>query len=142
MGNQLLMKKAWVAALFMSATLLHAEITINDIDKLVNDIKQERIGLKKEDLAAAKDPFIYPEGKAGISLKRDKKKSRRIRFVLTAIINDRVKLNNKWYSLNSKIGGYKITEIGDNSVLLAKNSKHVRVYMKRPKSKKIKLLAK
>lgn len=136
------MKKRWMALLLTSAVFLHAEITINDIDKLVNDIKQERIGLKKSDIVSAKDPFIYPEGKAGIPLKTGKKSTKRIRFTLTAIINDRVKLNNKWYSLNSKIYGYKITKIEGNSVLLAKNSKHVRVYLKRPKSKKIKLLAK
>jgi len=61
---------------------------------------------------------------------------------LTAIINDRVKINNRWYILNSKINGYKITKVGDNYVLLARNNKQVRVFLKRPKSKKIKLLAK
>jgi len=63
MGNQLLtMKKMGVVAL-LAVTALNAEITINDIDKLVNDIKEERVGLKSEDIKGAKDPFIYPRGK-------------------------------------------------------------------------------
>ncbi|WP_201353103.1 hypothetical protein [Hydrogenimonas urashimensis] len=129
------------AVALLTATVLNAEITINDIDKLVNDIKEERIGLEKKEVATAKDPFIYPGGRYIMS-KNVKKRKKRYHFNLTAIINDRVKINRKWYGLNAKVNGYKISKIGEDNVLLVRNNKQVRVFLKRPKSKKIKLLAK
>ncbi len=140
MGNKLLMKAA--AALFMTASILSADITINDIDRLVTDIKQERIGLTEKQIQTAKDPFIYPNGKLGRLLHAGKNKKRRYRFVLSAIINDHVKLNRKWYRLNSKVHGYKVSKVGKNYVLLTRNNERVRVFLKRSKSKKIKLLVK
>jgi len=138
MGNQLL-KGAGV--LLCGMTLLHAEITINDIDKLVNDIKQERIGLTPKEIATAKDPFIYLGGKYS-SVLRNKGEKKRYRFVLSAIINDRVKLNNKWYSLGNTVHGFKISKVGKNYVILARKNEQVRIFMKRPKSNKIKLFVK
>ena len=140
MGNQLLMKGAGIV--LIGATLLHAEITINDIDKLVNDIKQERIGLTDKEIAKAKDPFIYVNGKYARVLKAKRPKKRHYRFELTAIINDRVKINRKWYGLNSKVRGFTVSEVGKDYVLLARKNEHVRVFLKRKKSKKIKLLVK
>ncbi|WP_353662489.1 hypothetical protein [Hydrogenimonas sp. SS33] len=139
MGNQLLIKSVGIVALGL--TLAHAEITINDIDKLVNDIKQERIGLTKQDIAKAKDPFIYLGGKYSRVL-AGKSKKRHYRFTLTAIINDRVKLNRKWYSLNQTIHGYKISKVGKNYALLTRGNEKVRVYMRHKKSKNIKLFVK
>ncbi|MCF6200609.1 MAG: hypothetical protein L3J42_00530 [Hydrogenimonas sp.] len=126
-----------------SVVLLYGEITISDIDRLVNDIKMEREGLKEVEIQKAKDPFIYPNGKYRKVLQSAASKSKRkYRFYLTAIINDSVKINNRWYRLNSKINGYKVSKVGKNYVLLTKNSERVRVFLKHPKSKKIKLIVK
>ncbi len=140
MGNQLLIKTAALA--LATTALLHGDITINDIDKLVNDIKQERIGLKEKEILTAKDPFIYPNGKMGRVLRTSEVKKRRYRFVLSAIVNDRVKINRKWYSLNSKIHGYRVSRVGRDHVLLTRNNERIRVFLKRAKSKKIKLFVK
>ncbi len=140
MGNQLLMKSAGIA--LFAATMLHAEITINDIDKLVSDIKQERIGLMKKEIETAKDPFIYLNGKYSKVLSGNRAKKRHYRFVLSAIINDRVKINRKWYGLNSKINGFTVRKVGRNYVLLTRNNEKIRLFLKHRKSKKIKLLVK
>ena len=131
-----------IATALLAVTALHAEITINDIDKLVTDIKEERVGLRIDEIQNAKDPFIYPRGKFVKPVQNVQTGKKRYRFVLTAIINDRVKINNRWYGLNSKVNGYKITKVGENYAQLVYKNKQVRVFLKRPKSKKIKLLAK
>ena len=131
------------AAIFLTmVSLAYADITINDIDKLVNDIKEERIGLKEKEIQTAKDPFIYPNGKLGRVLHSGKAKKRKYRFFLSAIINDRVKINSKWYKLNSKIHGYRVSKVEKDHVLLTRNSERIRVFLKRSKSKKIKLFVK
>lgn len=140
MGNQLLIKS--VGAALLTTVAFSAEITINDIDKLVNDIKEERIGLKQKEIVMAKDPFVYLHGKYVKPQHGKKTKKKRYHFSLTAIFNDRVKINNRWYKMNTTVKGYKITEIGENFVVLSRNDNQLRVFLKRPKSKKIKLLAK
>ncbi len=128
--------------IFTTAALLSADITINDIDKLVNDIKQERIGLKNKEIQNAKDPFIYPNGKLGRILHSGKSKKKHYRFVLSAIINDHVKINRKWYKLNSKINGFRVSKVGKDHVLLTRNNERIRIFLKHSKSKKIKLFVK
>ncbi len=100
-----------IAATLLALTALHAEITINDIDKLVNDIKEERIGLKSDEVRSAKDPFIYSRRKFVKPVQTVQTGKKSYRFILTAIINDRVKINNRWYGLHSKIHGYTITKV-------------------------------
>ena len=140
MGNKLLIKSSVI--IFSTAALLSAEITINDIDKLVNDIKQERIGLKDSEIRSAKDPFIYTGGKIGRIISSYKTVKRHYRFVLSAVINDRVKINGRWYKLNSKVNGFRISRVGKDHVLLTRKNERIRVFLKRSKSKKIKLFVK
>ncbi|WP_457597199.1 hypothetical protein [Hydrogenimonas sp.] len=122
----------------------YAEITINDIDKLVNDIKEERIGLSKAEIETAKDPFVYfRNGKKPLYVKSGAIKSKpKVRFVLSAIINDRTKINGRWYGLHGKVHGYRIDKIGPNYVLLTRNGTQVRVFLQKPRSKKIKMIVK
>ncbi|BBG65686.1 hypothetical protein NNO_0983 [Hydrogenimonas sp.] len=130
-------------AVLATASLLGAGITINDIDKLVNDIKQERVGLKDSEIRTAKDPFVYSNGKMGRVLQTDKSvKKRHYRFFLSAIINDRAKINGRWYRLNSRIGGFRISGVGKDYVLLTRKNERIRIFLNRSKSKKIKLLVK
>ncbi|GEM_PF-1210012 len=142
MGNKLLIKR--VALLLSITALSYADITINDIDKLVNDIKMERVGLKDQEIQTAKDPFIYPNGvfKRVFYGSDTTKKKRRYRFVLSAIVNDHVKINNRWYKLNSKIKGFKVSRVGKDNVLLTRNNERIRLFLKHSKYKKIKLLVK
>ncbi len=140
MGNKLLIKASVI--IFSTAALLSAEITINDIDKLVNDIKQERIGLKEKEIRSAKDPFIYPNGKLGRIIRSSKTVKKRYRFVLSAVINDRVKINGRWYKLNSKINGFRLSRVSKDHVLLTRKNERIRIFLKRSKSKKIKLFVK
>ena len=39
-------------------------------------------------------------------------------FKLKAIVSNHVLINNKWYTINEKVGKYKITKISENNVLL------------------------
>ena len=140
MGNQLLIRTA-MAVLAMGLPLM-AETTIEDIDKLVNDIKKERVGLTEEEIEKAKDPFLYFGSPIYKKIVHTKKRKKRYHFVLSAIVNDSVKLNNRWYSKNDKIYGFVIASVGKDYVVLKKRNQTVRVYIKPPVNKKIKLLVK
>jgi len=85
------------------------------IDKLIEQIKLKREGLH---LKVIKDPFIE-EKKVKKLVKIPKiKKAKKIRLTLQAILNDRVKINRRWYRLGLYVRNYKVVRIGDNFVLL------------------------
>ena len=131
--------------LLVGAVTLSAEITINDIDKLVNDIKQERVGLTKREIMTAKDPFIYyKKGKLGrvLQFHQNSRRVKHYRFYITAIINDRAKINGRWYKVGNKVQGFRITNIDRNYIILSKNNSRMKVFMTRKNHKKIKLSVK
>jgi hypothetical protein len=147
MGNQLLKKSMGI--ILLTVSMLHAkELTIDDINKLVNDIKQERIGLMPEEIKQAKDPFKYfktiKRGPHRVVKKHSKPQSTHHRhYHLMAILNDRAKINHKWYRLHSRVdGGYIVSKIGKNYVELSQKNRHIRLFLKQRKNKNIKLLVK
>ena len=136
MGYKLLIK----TFLFMIVIveILSASTDIEKINKLVKNIKKERIGLSADEVKSAKNPFVK-------SVKNSKNrkyvkiyKKKRPKLFLNAIINNRAKINHKWYDINSKIDGYKLIKICNNYVILKRANKTVYLYLKFPKNKKIK----
>lgn len=147
MGNQLL-KKLLLALMVSGGTMLWADTTIKQIDRLVQDIKEERVGLTPQQIESAKDPFVYFGAKSSkgfvptarpTTVKVGKK---RYRFTLTAIVNDRVKINRRWYRVGEKIYGFKIVRVANGSVYLQKGHESIRIFMHRRPNKKIKLFIK
>jgi len=113
---------------------------IENINKLVKDIKKERIGLSKADTNSAKNPFVKAVKKIQdnkpMKVYRRKKYSKK--FSLNAIVNKKAKVNNRWYSINSTVYGYKIIKIKDNYVVLEKGNTEIYLYLKEQKNRKIK----
>lgn len=147
MGNQLL-KKLLLTLMVSGGTMLCAETTIKEIDRLVQDIKEERVGLTPQQIKTAKDPFIYfgVKGFKGfVPTARPttvKVGKRRYHFILSAIVNDRVKINRHWYRVGDKIYGFKIVRVANGSVYLQRGRESIRIFMHRRPNKKIKLFIK
>jgi len=147
MGNQLL-KKLLLMLIVSGWTTLFAETTIKEIDRLVQDIKKERIGLMPQQIKNAYDPFVY-FGKSSsggfipfIKPTTVKVGKKRYHFTLMAIVNKSVKINHRWYHLGEKIYGFKIVRVSRGSVLLQKGSERIKLFMHKHPSKKIKLFIK
>jgi hypothetical protein len=136
MGHQLLTILI-AAALWQSVAWSRS--AVEEIDRLVAQIKAPRVGLENRQIQTAKDPFIYmKEGKPMIkrpTLRRPKG----VKFYLSAIVDKRIKINGKWYGLGQKVQGYAIAAIIGDSVVLKKRRKTIRVFMLKTRSKKIKM---
>lgn len=139
MGNQLLMR--WLIILWIGA-ISAAAVTIDEIDKLVNDIKQERVGLQDKQITGAKDPFIYSKNRKSYGARGKAGGTKKIYYRLNAIFNDEAKINGKWYRLNHRVGHYTLKSIGNDYVVLNRLNRNLRIYLKKAKSKKIKLTVK
>jgi len=138
MGHKLLIKTFILSIVIVE--MLFASTDIEMIDKLVKDIKKERIGLSKADAKSAKNPFVKAIKMRQNSkpVKKYKKKKYNKRFSLNAIVNNKAKINYKWYSINSTLNGYKVIKIENNYVVLKRGNRTIYLYLKYPKNKNIK----
>ena len=135
MGN-----KTLTILLFASVVAL-AESKYPQIDQLIEKVKTKRVGLKPEEIKKLKNPFINEKKLVKLEHKIIHKKlsKRRVVFHLSSIFGDRARINGRWYKIGSKVGAYRLRNIGTNYVVLARGKKVLRLYMHQRKRKLIKI---
>lgn len=140
------MKTYIISLLLLTLNLYSTELQW--VDEQIDAIKPLRVGLKASDVAILNDPIIFLNGKVVSGSKskirskkyiKRKKSSRsysktssksKINYKtirglnLEAIINNAIMINGRWYKLNDKIKGYKISEISRTTVLLTKRGRN------------------
>ena len=99
-----------------STTSSSSVVDMSAYDRQFDAIGKIRVGLSDKDIVSLKDPFsiesikkyaIEEEVEPGLIGKN-----------LNAIIANKVKINDTWYSLGEYIGSYKIMQIKDKSVII------------------------
>ena len=97
----------------VATTLFAGSLSHDEIKKMVEDIKKERVGIKLIKLNNTSNPFII--------LKKPKKakatvKTEEITYTLTAIFNSAAFINGKWYKKGDKLGKYTVGYVSSSSV--------------------------
>jgi len=120
--------------LLLISTLIATEL--DWVNKQIQAIKPQRIGLDFSQLSTLSDPFVNIKKikldpvkvekkvlKKSLIIKKIKikKNSKKINFNLSVTLNKSARINKKWYKLGEYINGYKIVMIESSSVLLIKN---------------------
>ncbi len=141
MGNKLLGSIVLLAIPF----LLFATNKYPDIDRLVEQVKTKRIGLGKEEIQKLKNPFIDERKLQKIVKKYSasrKKKKKELHLHLYSILNERVKINGKWYKKGSKVFGYRIVKIDvqNRRVVLVNAKRKLILFLYKRKKRRIKLI--
>ena len=133
MGNKLLI------ALIVSVVWANvfADSEMEKIDSIIEKIKKERNGLESKELRKTKDPFYYDKEYAKERIKKLKKKRRGPYFRLYAILNDKAKINRRWYRLGEKISGYKLIRISQTRVKLRRGNRTVTLFIPRKNRKNV-----
>ncbi len=114
------------------------------IDKAVDEIGPPRVGVEEPVLQKISNPFVYGITKDKIIIKKKVKfKKTKYRttshFKVSAILNHRAKINNRWIGIGKAISGYTLSEISKEYVILQKaNKKPIKVYLNH-KNRRIKL---
>jgi hypothetical protein len=132
------MKRFFIISVFIF-TIQAVASELTWVDEQIKAIKPPRVGVSKSEISTLKDPFFYlkkpvVKGKDITAVNTSPQKSKRTsiirykthkKFTLAAIMNDSALINSKWYKINEKINGYKISKIGKKEVLLVKNGKKI-----------------
>lgn len=137
MGNKLLIT---LFLIFFGISSLYSNEELKKIDSLIEKIKVKRVGIDSKKIKKLKDPFFYEKEYKAERIKKLKRKYKRY-YRLYAILNDKAKINRRWYKIGSKVGAYRLTDICDNCVKLKKGRKVLTLFIPR-KSRKIKISGK
>ena len=131
------MKKIFL--LLVSLTVfLNADLSVEQIEKMVYKIHEKREGVKLDTLNNTKEPFVMAE--SNVTYVEGKKvEKKEAKLVLHAIVNGKAYINDSWASLDDKIMGYTLRFIGKRGVVL-RNGNHIKkLYLRKKRDNFIKL---
>jgi hypothetical protein len=136
MGNEISMKTYGIALLLLANLASFASDTQSEIEGYEDKfaaINKERKGLDASDLNKLSDPFFKTksvtydsEGNSTASL-----------FELQALLNNKAKINGKWYYVKDKIGEYELSLIKGSSVILANKEQKINLNLKKGENKNV-----
>jgi hypothetical protein len=139
MGDKSLMKKILLYVCTLSI-FLYADLSVVQIQEMVNKIHEKRAGVDLSTLEDTKEPFVRLEIENNAStFVIPTRKSVDAKLVLHAIVNGKAYINNRWISVNKNILGYTLKFIGKKGVVL-RNENHIKkLFLQKHKKNFIKL---
>ena len=117
------MKKIFLFLLPLTV-LVNADLSVEQIQKMVMQIHEKREGVKLVTLETTKDPFIRISEEDNVTTLVIPEKEE-AKLVLHAIVNGKAYINDSWSSLGDTIMGYTVKYIGQRGVVL-RNGNHVK----------------
>jgi len=127
--------KAFILSI-LTVQMLFASTDIEIIDELIKEIKKKRIGLSEKDIKNPFESYIKNSSKKEQRSSIAKKvQTTKIEFRLNAIINNKAKINNKWYKIGSSIDNYKITVQNNRCIELQNSNNRIEVCIKKKKNR-------
>jgi hypothetical protein len=124
MGDKSLMKKIFLLLLPLTV-LLNADLSVEQIQKMVIQIHEKREGVKLVTLENTKDPFIRLQQAENNVTTFSTGTTQEAKLVLHAIVNGRAYINDAWNSIDDVIMGYTVKFIGARGVVL-RNGNHIK----------------
>lgn len=123
------MKKVSAIALLFSFAYLNAVVIDRaKYDERFETLTKPRVGLSKEQIMTLKDPFYIQRNKS-VSIEQVVEEDT-MGYKLNGIMDNKAKINSKWYDLGDYIGSYKLVQINENSIIIANdNNKKVEIKM-------------
>ena len=147
MGDEVLMKKIVATLMIAGVAVVWAEsipvpanrvALIEEYKMMFSKIGEKRIGASTREIESVRPPFIRltkEEAKKVIVKKDGTKVAVKSGYVLQAIVNDRAKINGKWYKLGEKIDDFTLSSIQSSGVFLKNNEFKKRLTLRKRNEK-------
>ncbi len=112
---------------------LHADLSVEQIEKMVSMIHEKRVGVKLETLEATKEPFILVQEENNVTTFVVPEHVEEVKLSLHAIMNGKAFINESWNSVDDTIMGYTLKHVGKKGVVLrnGNNIKKLFLHQKR-----------
>lgn len=132
------MKKIFLLLVSLTV-LLSADLSVEQIEKMVYKIHEKREGVKLDTLNNTKEPFAIGENNVTFIEAAKIVDKKEAKLVLHSIMNGKAYINDSWSSLDDKMMGYTLKFIGKRGVVL-RNGNHIKkLYLRKTRDSFIKL---
>jgi len=119
------MKKIILILLSLSI-MAFADLSVKQIQKMVNKIHEKREGVELKTLEDTKEPFVRLQEENNVTtFVIPTKIDTKVKLTLHAIVNGKAFINNSWSSIDDNILGYTLKFIGKRGVVL-RNNNHIK----------------
>ena len=118
------MKKIFLLLLSLTV-FLAADLSVAQIEDMVNKIHKKREGVKLETLENTLEPFVRVSENNTTVILDPVMKKKEAKLILHAIVNGKAYINDSWSVIDDKIMGYTLMYIGKRGVVL-RNGNHIK----------------
>jgi hypothetical protein len=129
MGDKSLMKKIMLLPLTLTL-MVHADLSVKQIEDMVVKIHQKRSGVELETLQTTKDPFLKPEDQNNTIVEIAPEIAEK-KMLLHAIVNGKAYINDGWKNIDDTVMGYTVKFIGKSGVVLRNGNLIKKLYLKK-----------
>ena len=118
------MKNTIFIVLVFTASL-YADLSVQQIEKMITKIHEKRPGANLEILDATKEPFVRLKKEEGEVVFVVPEKSEEVKISLHAIMNGKAYINDSWRSIEDMVMGYTLKYVGKRGVVF-RNGNHIK----------------
>ena len=105
---------------------LYANLSVEQIEKMVHKIHEKRVGFDLDILESTKNPFVVLEEENNVTtFVIPKKVTEDVKISLHAIMGEKAYINDGWKDINDTVLGYTLKYIGKRGVVL-RNGNHIK----------------
>ena len=104
---------------------LYADLTVSQIENMVQSIHEKRIGFNLDTLEATKNPFVQVKEENNVTVVVIPTKEVELKISLHAIMGGKAYINEGWKDLNDTVMGYTLKYVGKRGVVL-RNGNHIK----------------
>ena len=127
------MKKT-IYFLFIFLSFLNADLSKEQIKTMVNQIHQQREGVKLETLEQTKEPFIrIVENNESVEIVIPEIEQQ-VKLSLHAIMNGKAYINDSWKKKGDVVLGYELVYVGKNGVVLRNENQIKKLFLHKKKN--------
>ena len=120
------MKKNFL--LFLATVCLNADISVEQIDKMIVKIHEQRAGVELKTLESTENPFVRLQQENNTTTFATATETEE-KITLNAILNGNAYINDGWKSIDDSIMGYTLKYIGNSGVVLRDGNQIKKLYL-------------
>ena len=135
------MKKTTLSMLLLCIVSVYADLSVKQIENMVQKIHLKREGADLKTLEQTKEPFVHvkKEEDNKTVVIASVKPEENVKLTLHALMTGKAYINDGWKKVGDMIMGYKVVYIGKRGVVLRNRNNIKKLFLKRSKADFIKI---
>ena len=127
------MKKLLYIVPFCLTAILYADLSVKQIEEMVEKIHLKREGVSLDVLEKTKRPFIKIKKEDNRTVVEIPKEEPEVKLMLHAIMGNKAYINDGWKKVDDVVFGYTIKHIGKKGVVLRNGNTVKKLFIAKPK---------